>query len=247
MTRSTDIVKELEVLSPVVAQINAVVPYQVPEVYFETLSTVVMARIAAGGNEENSLLQVAGKEMPQDVPAGYFDSLADNILTKLKANGNNVDVTDELQELSPVLASISKANVYEAPAGYFDNVATAVTAKLKPEAKVVSLSVARKWMRYAAAAVVLTMLAFGINYTLQKKNNAVAIAAKIKTEAQFNKQLASVSDEAIINYLQLTADTKDAESIKQLIDGNQLPEEADYIDEEFLDAFMKELEAKQTN
>ena len=247
MTRSTDIVKELEALSPVVAQINAVVPYQVPEVYFETLSTVVMARIAAGGNEENSLLQVAGKTMPQDVPAGYFDSLADTILTKLKANGTTVAVTDELQELSPVLAGISKANVYEAPAGYFDTLATAVTAKLQPETKVVSLSVARKWMRYAAAAVVLSMLAFGINYSLQKKNNAVAIAAKIKTEAQFNKQLASVSDEAIINYLQLTADTKDVESIKQLIDGNQLPEEADYIDEEFLDAFMKELEAKQTN
>ena len=247
MTRSTDIVKELEALSPVVAQINAVVPYQVPEVYFETLSTVVMARIAAGGNEENSLLQVAGKAMPQDVPAGYFDSLADNILTKLKAGSNHLVVADELQELSPVLAGISKANVYEAPAGYFDTITTAITAQLQPQAKVVSLPVVRKWMRYAAAAVVLTMLAFGINYTLQKKNNAVAIAAKIKTEAQFNKQLASVSDEAIINYLQLTADTKDAESIKQLIDGNQLPEEADYIDEEFLDAFMKELEAKQTN
>ncbi|TWI81323.1 hypothetical protein IQ13_2340 [Lacibacter cauensis] len=247
MTRSTDIVKELEALSPVVAQINAVVPYQVPEVYFETLSTVVMARIAAGGNEENSLLQIAGKVMPQDVPAGYFNSLADTILTKLKANGNNVAVTDELQELSPVLAGISKANVYEAPAGYFDTLTTAVTAKLQPETKVVSLSVARKWMRYAAAAVVLSMLAFGINYSLQKKNNAVAVAAKIKTEAQFNQQLASVSDDAIINYLQLTADTKDVESIKQLIDGNQLPEEADYIDEEFLDAFMKELEAKQTN
>lgn len=247
MTRSTDIVKELEALSPVVAQINAVVPYQVPEVYFETLSTVVMARIAAGGNEENSLLQVAGKAMPQDVPAGYFDSLADNILTKLKAGSNHLAVADELQELSPVLAGISKANVYEAPAGYFDTITTAITAQLQPQAKVVSLPVVRKWMRYAAAAVVLTMLAFGINYTLQQNSNAATIASKIKTEAQFNQQLAGVSDEAIIAYLQLTADTKDVESIKQLIDANQLPEEADYIDEEFLDAFMKELEKKQTN
>ncbi len=130
MTRSTDIVKELEAISPVVAQMNAVVPYQVPEVYFETLSTVIMARIAAGGNEENSLLQVAGKSMPQDVPVGYFDTLAGSILTKIKTAGS--DVNTELQELSPVLANISKANVYEVPAGYFDTVATAVTTQLKP-------------------------------------------------------------------------------------------------------------------
>ncbi|RXK59370.1 hypothetical protein ESA94_14650 [Lacibacter luteus] len=247
MTRSTDIVKELEALSPVVAQINAVVPYQVPEVYFETLSTVIMARIAAGGNEENSLLQVAGKEMPQTTPAGYFDSLANTILLKVKAAGNSMAIADELQELSPVLAGISKTNVYQVPAGYFDTVATTITAQLKPEAKVVAVSGMQKWMRYAAAAAVLTMIAFGINYSLRKGTDAEVIAAKIKTEAQFNKQLASVSDQAIIDYLQLTADTKDAESIKQLIDGTQLPEEADYIDEEFLEAFMKELEAKQTN
>ncbi|MFY7841131.1 MAG: hypothetical protein ACOVP7_12690 [Lacibacter sp.] len=247
MTRSTDIVKELEALSPVVAQINAVVPYQVPEVYFETLSTVIMARIAAGGNEENSLLLVAGKEMPQVAPAGYFDTLADNILLKVKAEANSTAIADELQELSPVLAGISKRNVYEVPAGYFDTVTANISTQLKPEVKVVAVSNARKWIRYAAAAVVLSMLAFGINYTLQKKGDAETIASKIKTEAQFNKQLASVSEQAIIDYLQLTADTKDAEAIKQLIDGTQLPEEADYIDEEFLDAFMKELEAKQTN
>ena len=243
MTRSTDIVKELEEISPVVAQLNATLPYQVPEVYFETLSTVIMARIAAGGNEENSLLQVAGKSMPQDVPAGYFDTLADSILTKIKTAGS--DVSTELQELSPVLAGIGNANVYEVPVGYFDTVADAVTAQVQPASKTVSLFTTRTWLRYAAAAVVISMLAFGINYTLKK--DGASFAGKIKTEAQFNTQLASISDDAIIDYLQMTADTKDAESIKQLIDGTQLPEEADYIDEAFLDAFMKELEAKQTN
>ena len=243
MTRSTDIVKELEEISPVVAQLNATLPYQVPEVYFETLSTVVMARIAAGGNEENSLLQVAGKSMPQDVPAGYFDSLADSILTKLKTA--NSAVTAELQELSPVVAAIGNSNVYEVPAGYFDTVADAVTAQVKPKAKIVSLFNTRVWMRYAAAAVVISMVAFGVNYAVQK--NTTDVAGTIKTEAQFNTQLASISDDAIIDYLQMTTDTKDVESMKQLIDGTELPEEADYIDEEFLDAFMKELEAKQTN
>lgn len=243
MTRSTDIVKELEAISPVMAQLNATLPYQVSEVYFETLSTVIMARIAAGGNEENSLLQITGKSMPQDVPSGYFDTLADSILTKIKTAGS--DVNTELQELSPVLVNISKANLYDVPAGYFDTVATAVTTQIKPQPKVVSLFKIRTFMRYAAAAVVISMFAFGISYLLQKDSNT--IAGTIKTEAQFNTQLASISDDAIIDYLQMTADTKDVESIKQLIDGTQLPEEADYIDEAFLNSFMKELEAKQTN
>ena len=243
MTRSTDIVKELEEISPVVAQLNTTLPYQVPEVYFETLNTVIMARIAAGGNEENSLLQVAGKIMPQDVPAGYFDTLADSVLTKIKNANNNI--TSELQEISPVVAGIGNANVYEVPVGYFDAFTTAVAAQIKPKPKVVSLFNTRTWLRYAAAAVIISMLAFGINYTLN--NDRDTVAGVIKTEAQFNTQLASISDDAIIDYLQMTADAKDAESIKQLIDGTQLPEEADYIDEEFLDAFMKELETKQTN
>lgn len=243
MTRSTDIVKELEEISPVVAQLNTTLPYQVPEVYFETLHTVIMARLAAGGNEETSLLQVAGKTMPQEVPVGYFDTLADSVLTKIKNANNNI--TTELQEISPVVASIGNANVYEVPVGYFDAVATAVTTQITPQTKVVSLFNTRTWLRYAAAAVVISMLAFGINYRLN--NDRDAVAGAIKTEAQFNTQLASISDNAIIDYLKLNADTKDAESMKQLIDGTQLPEEADYINEEFLDAFMKELEAKQTN
>lgn len=241
MTRSTDIVKELEAISPVVAQINTVVPYQVPEVFFETFSTLVMARIAAGGNEENSLLQVVGTAMPQDVPAGYFDTLADSVLAKIKTVNNNT--TTELQEISAVVAGIGKANVYQVPDGYFDTVATTATAQVQTQARVVSLFNTRTWLRYAAAAVVVSMLAFGMNYALRKD----AIASAIKTEAQFNTQLASISDNAIIDYLKLNADTKDTESMKQLIDGTQLPEEADYIDEEFLDAFMKELETKQTN
>src|SRR5688572_13429390 len=122
MTRNKDIANELEQISEVVARINPVVPYQVPEVYFETLSSVIMARIAAGGQEENSLLQVAGKQMPQDVPVGYFDTLSDAILAKVKAQPEQT-ANEELAALSSLLAGISKGNVYEVPVGYFDSVA----------------------------------------------------------------------------------------------------------------------------
>lgn len=249
MTRNKDIANELEQISAVVAQINPMVPYQVPEVYFDTLSSVIMARIAAGGHEENSLLQVAGKQMPQDVPAGYFDTLSDSILAKVKAQPQQT-ATEELSALSPLLASISKSNVYEVPTGYFDTVADTVIKQVKEETKVVSIFSRKLLIRYAAAAVVFTMIAFGINLVLKQQSTSVAFAIAgvdpIKTQKQFNNELAGLSDDAIVSYLQLTADSKDIDKINESIDQSKLPEETDYMDEEFLESFMKELEKTTT-
>jgi hypothetical protein len=243
MTRNKDIANELEQISAVVAQINPMVPYQVPEVYFDTLSSVIMARIAAGGHEENSLLQVAGKQMPQDVPAGYFDGLSDAILAKVKAQPEQT-ATEELATLSPILAGLSKSNVYEVPVGYFDAVADTVNKQIKEETKVVSIFSRKLLIRYAAAAVVFTMIAFGINLVLKQQSTSDPVAGI--TEQQFNNELAALSDDAIVSYLKLTADTKDIDKIKESIDQSKLPEETDYMDEEFLESFMKELEKTTT-
>jgi len=249
MTRNKDIANELEQISEVVAKINPVVPYQVPEVYFETLSSVIMARIAAGGQEENSLLQVAGKQMPQDVPAGYFDTLSDSILAKVKAQPEQT-ANEELAALSSLLAGISKGNVYEVPVGYFDSVADTVNKQINDETKVVSIFSRKLLIRYAAAAVVFTMIAFGVNMLMKQSLDStpfdMAHVDPIKTQKQFNKELAALSDDAIVSYLKLTADTKDIDKINESIDQSKLPEETDYMDEEFLESFMKELEKTNT-
>lgn len=250
MTRSKDILKELEDISPVVAQLNPVVPYQVPEVYFDTLSSVIMARIATGGNEENSLLQVAGKQMPQDVPAGYFETLADDILSKINKQQEQ-SVMEELNEWSPLLASISKTNVYEVPAGYFDGVAATVAEQTTTATKVVSIFSRKLLIRYAAAAVVFTMIAFGMNLMLQQQSTSapfkIAGVEPIKTQKQFNNELAALSDDAIVSYLEMTSDAKDVEKISESIDQTTLPEESDYMDDVFLDSLMKQLEQPEAN
>lgn len=243
MTPSSDILKELEQISKAVAQINRKTPYTIPVGYFDTLDTVIMARIAAGGNEENSLLQVAGKEMPQDVPQGYFDTLSETILSKIKAQQEQT-VAKELNELSPVLAGLSKTNLYEVPAGYFESLTDNLIQQTTIETKVVSMFSRKLWMRYAAAAVVFGMIAFGINFMLQqpKAIGPIVEIPTIKTEEQFNKELASISEEEIISYLKLTADSKDAETMAALVDQTHLPNEAEYMDDAFLESFMKELE-----
>lgn len=250
MTPGTDILKELEQISKAVAQINRKTTYTVPVGYFDTLHTVIMARIAAGGNEENSLLQVAGKEMPQAIPQGYFETLPDQILSKIKAQQVQT-VAEELNELSPVLAGLSKTNLYEVPAGYFENLADNMIQQTTIETKVVSMFSRKIWLRYAAAAVVFGMIAFGINFLLQqpKAVGPIVEIPTIKTEAQFNQELVKLSDEEIISYLKLTVDSKDAETMAALVDETQLPNEAEYMDDAFLESFMKELEQteQQTN
>lgn len=242
MKRSTEILKELEQISPAVAQISEETPYQVPVGYFDTLDTVIMARIAAGGIEENSLLYVAGKQMPLDVPQGYFDTLSDSILSKIKAQQNIQTATEELSELSPLLAGLSKANLYEVPAGYFENLSVGITEKTT-ETKVVSMFSRKVWIRYAAAAVLFGMIAFGINFFIQQPSNGlVDFIPEIKTEEQINKELAQISEDEIINYLKMTSDSKDVAAISSVVDQSQLPSEADYMDDAFMESFMKELE-----
>jgi len=241
MTRNTDILKELEQISPAVAQISEETPYQVPVGYFDTLDTVIMARIAAGGIEEDSLLHVAGKQMPQDVPQGYFDTLSDSILSKIKAQQGIQTATEELVELSPLLAGLSKANLYEVPAGYFENLSAGITEKTT-ETKVVSMFSRKVWIRYAAAAVLFGMIAFGITFFSSQSTVSGPDFPTAKTEEQINKELAQISEEEIINYLKMTSDSKDVAAITSIVDQSQLPAEADYMDDAFMESFMKELE-----
>lgn len=241
MTRNTDILKELEQISQAVAQVSAETPYRVPVGYFDSLDTVIMARIAAGGNEENSLLQVAGKQMPQDVPQGYFDTLSDTILSKIKEQQNIQTASEELSELSPLLAGLSKANLYEVPVGYFETLPAGVTKKTT-ETKVVSMFSKKVWVRYAAAAVVFGLIAFGINFFSSQSTVSGPGIPTAKTEEQINTELAKISDEEIINYLKMTSDGKDVAAIASVVDQSQLPTEADYMDDAFMESFMKELE-----
>ena len=102
-----------------------------------------------------------------------------------------------------------------------------------------------------AAAVVFTMIAFGISLMLQQQSTVapfkIAGVEPIKTQKQFNNELAALSDDAIISYLEMTSDVKDVEKISESIDQSKLPEETDYMDEQFLDSLMKELEQPETD
>jgi len=70
------------------------------------------------GGMENNLPET---QTPYTVPDGYFDGLAQSILSKIKDN-SIVSIADELNAISPFLASISREMPYSVPENYFTSI-----------------------------------------------------------------------------------------------------------------------------
>lgn len=111
------ILKELQEISPVVANIGNQVPYQVPAGYFEALAGKVMEEVVASTTPPVQL--TIGNQNVYTVPQGYFEGLATDILNKVKAT----ETTTQL--------AISNDNVYDVPKGYFDDLAGSILNRIK--------------------------------------------------------------------------------------------------------------------
>lgn len=186
-----------------ISKLPAAVPYKTPENYFENLPDNILDKI------NTASLQLPNRRQ-QDVftvPEGYFDGFANSVIDKIKAQN---DVRQELEEISPLLNTISKDNVYSLPETYFEELNPLTqAAKNKPSAKVVSMgSKSRRWINYAAAACISAVL-FGSGYFLmsgdktkpaqntQQSSQSIAIAER----ADMQQQLADLSDSEIESYL----------------------------------------------
>jgi hypothetical protein len=247
MTRNLEISNELMAISQAVANLNASMPYHVPEGYFETLSDVILARVHAGSGEESAVVNVAGKSTPFEVPDGYFNNLSDSILSKIKTQ-QTVSAADEIKELSPLLSSISRANVYTVPQGYFDTVANELTEKVteRSNTKVVKMFTQRRWMQMAAAAAVVLIVAFGIkiiNDNNQRVDGYVKLGLnQYNTEQKINEDLQSISEAELITYLENTSNSGDVVNLSVIEEGMDVNEESPAENDELLESFMKQLD-----
>jgi hypothetical protein len=115
-----------------------------PEGYFESLPAVILSRIHG---EQKLQLPVAPK-VPE-VPAGYFEGLADRVMGKIAQ-----DLT------TPTLDSIGNKMPQSIPEGYFETLAENLVARQHKPATVISIRSFR-WVRYAAAAVLVGLMAGG--------------------------------------------------------------------------------------
>ncbi|MCA0396503.1 MAG: hypothetical protein LCH51_03810 [Bacteroidetes bacterium] len=191
---STDHIQaELAAISELLANANSKGrPYAVPEGYFERLPMIMLLKIgqltasddsAAAETESLSpLLAGLNKKMPFAVPEGYFAQEA-----------VQPGLLDRLEKKMP----------YQVPVGYFDGfpdkMLATVTGQQKGGAKIVSFG--RPWMRYAAAAAIVAVVAVSGWFYMHKTTN-VADFGKDNGDvaAQLQHELNQLSDDAILEY-----------------------------------------------
>ena len=100
-------------IAPALQNVPFLMPFYIPDGYFDTLSSIIMERVKIETTEELSvLLNGISKENLYKIPEGYFENLSGEIISKL-----HLSVTDELPAN---LLSTSRENIYQVPDGYFE-------------------------------------------------------------------------------------------------------------------------------
>lgn len=299
MEAKTDILNELRSISPLLAGMEKVNVFKVPEGYFNSISETVLACLGEDAGPANKLNQ--DKNQSAGVPEGYFDNLADAILGKIKGSEtasteisnlspilhaiqtkNVFDVPDgyfdnvgrflldkiktdeakiELKELSPLLYDLREKAVLEVPEGYFESLGETVLKKVKtPKAKVFSIYRRNLFIKYAIAAMMTGVLAFGI-YKFTDRPTSIVIDSspvaslddaiekgKNMNDQQFNEALESLSEADIAKYLEKNGNIADVAVLGNDIDAGNLPSQEDYLlDEKTLENYLKEIDSTSLN
>jgi hypothetical protein len=250
----------LQVRAEAPAHVTPEMNASVPQGYFENLADNIMARIRKESLSEvalethavSSLVAEIGNRNVFQAPEGYFDGLANSILAKTNSFSNN-DVTVETAGISSLVAGIGNRNVFSVPEHYFSSLTQDVMGKLPGSAKVVTMKSRFTAFRYAAAAVVTGLVGLSIFFLLNKNNvdsNNTVQTAAVLTEAKqimstnsFDKEFSSVSDDAIVSFLESKGQDVEAALVASLTDEKNLPDADDYIiNENTLDQVLKTLD-----
>src|SRR5258708_39408230 len=114
MENSPEISNELMAISPLLAGLEKMNVFRVPEGYFNELQFRI-TNYAILNN--TSPAENLNKRNLQEVPSGYFETLSDSILAKVKAIYPE-NAEEELTNISPILYGLKGENVLTVPAGY---------------------------------------------------------------------------------------------------------------------------------
>jgi hypothetical protein len=277
MQLNSNILKELEELSPTLVGLPRNNVFNVPDGYFESLSGEL-------------LLKTSQSATTYSVPEGYFDQLAGQILSTLKTAELESDVAAEMLTLSPTVAGIGNNNVfsvpnhyfvqsahqtevhaetvaisasvadigksipYTVPTGYFEQLADSILAKKDTTATIVSMKRRPFAWRYAAAAITAVM-AVSIWFIMDDNDQptggtmTAAVqqdAKKILVNNSFEQEMSTISDAAIVEFLQNKGQNVEAAlvaSYTDVEDESELPDATDYmLNENTLDELLQTLQ-----
>ena len=253
MEEYTEILNELQSISPLIASLPKVNVLQVPDGYFTTLEQKILTSV---------LLHQDDKKDGLRVPEGYFDTLSTRILDRIK-NENTNEAEEEINSLSPILHSLKNKNVFTVPQNYFQNLSGKINSKLnrKEEGKVIPIGTKKQWWKYAAAAVIvgtITITSLQIFNNNSNDNNSLTASSKIpeyiklsfqyKTPQELNQGIASLTDDEIANYLEKSGSIIDDELLTTGTNTDKMPSPYDYLtDENALNNYLNMIDSQATD
>jgi hypothetical protein len=213
MQPGKEILDELKELSSYLATLNRVVPFAVPEGYFEGNSQLLLQGVIAANSEHDLQLSVINKTNPYQLPQGYFETLSAKMLSAVTR-----------QNAASLL--LPKVNAQEAPEGYFDQLPVRMLAAVKQEqeekaeveapatTKVIPLgNNIWKSVRWAAAAILVAGLGFGSYQMIQPQ--------RVTPKASVEQRLAQMPNAAINHYIQANIDDFDGDMIASVVTKNE--------------------------
>ncbi len=226
MKRNPEIGQELLGLSPAVANLSARMPFHVPEGYFELFPGRMLDLLKAEHELDAETVNDTVFESkpvisgPFRVPNGYFEGLSGNILAKIRENEEET-VKSELDSISPLLAGIERINPFTVPAGYFENLdipSSIIPAQNQP-ARVISMGGRKKWLNYAAAAVITAFLAGAIYlYSSMSGDNIPSGNQPLAKVENTEKDSLQLSQDALSNFLDQTDGLVESEVFEMDVD-----------------------------
>jgi len=244
----SDILQELEGLSPTLAAIPRRNVFTVPDGYFNQFSDNVLTLIQPDQNLSIPLQEPA----KWSVPEGYFDGLADSIMSRIKGEENE-SAMDEIRKLSPAISAIGNSNVFQVPEAYFESLGFLVSQRIPQPAKVIELPKRKSIVRYMAAAVITGLIGISVFSIFNNRTAAdmmaapdaavMAEASKIISTNSFEKELASISDKDIESFLAENGQDVNAALVASVTDdATVLPGSEEYLlNENTLDEFLHQM------
>jgi hypothetical protein len=248
MKSSPEILQELNSISPMLARVEKINMFSVPDGYFDTLTVDVLKKLNTQSTD-NTLA----------VPEGYFSNLSNQILNKIKIAES--DPAQELRTISPMLYSIQNEKVFDVPAGYFANLSSDILEKVavRPQVKIIDIKRKNSVWRIAAAAVITAVIAVSSLMIFNKApqtNDSTQVfvssyikeASHFKNAQQIDAGIASLSDDEIIKYLEKTGNDADNDVLTKSINPKALPDQTDYLlDDKTLDSYLNNIEKDSNN
>ncbi len=239
MARKQSIIEELENMGSLLFEHQPAHIYRVPDGYFENLPDLMLFKVSVEEDLDNITLPQTYQVKP-----GYFESFPQKMLGLVKAS-EEVNVDEELAELSPLLSGIKRESPYTVKETYFDQ-SNIQPAAEKHEAKVLSISSPKNWLRYTAAAIVIGIIAISGVWYFNQTTSIDPIEDPYAWVKQKTKKISNDDLESFIELANIESSALETKTLNPVKSAelNELME--DVPDSEIIE-FLNETPGSETN